>query len=361
MKTVEVIISNQTKPVSQKGFGLPLVFIPDLEVAYAEVTGTDGLPVAITTDSLAYKQVQTAFAQNPAPSKIAVAGEDISSGKTAPGWAAATVYSVGDLIKPLAENGHYYKCTVGGTSSGSEPAWSTTENAEITDGSVTWKETGYTSISAALDGLVVEHNDFYFLLVASRVSADIIEASNWTSSKIKFFVGQNDISLSVSEIIALRDQMISDRAALYAHDGAGTGNDPAIDAAIVGRQAPKLPGSTTWDLQFLNLVSVAGYKNAELSQLEAGKINSYVKEFGVNATSDGFTTGGSYIDITRSSDWIQSKMSEEVFFQLYNSEKIPYTDGGITKIVLVMEKVLKAATRQGIIAKDEIGNAMYKI
>mgnify|MGYP001571360609 CR=1 FL=1 len=49
--------------------------------------------------------------------------------------ARATVYAVGDVIKPTTYASHSYKCTTAGTSHAStEPTWTTTNGATTTDG-----------------------------------------------------------------------------------------------------------------------------------------------------------------------------------------------------------------------------------
>src|SRR5262245_57830627 len=35
-----------------------------------------------------------------------------------PAWAATTAYQVGDIVRPTTGNGHLFRCTVAGTSSG---------------------------------------------------------------------------------------------------------------------------------------------------------------------------------------------------------------------------------------------------
>ncbi len=54
---------------------------------------------------------------------------------TTSAWAGTTLYAPGDY---RTTGGRLYKCTVGGTSSGSAPT-STTEGVDITDGTVTWR------------------------------------------------------------------------------------------------------------------------------------------------------------------------------------------------------------------------------
>lgn len=58
--------------------------------------------------------------------------------------ANSTAYSVGDVRRPAADNGHGYRCITAGTSAGSAPTWNTTAGSTTTDGTVVWKETGTT-------------------------------------------------------------------------------------------------------------------------------------------------------------------------------------------------------------------------
>jgi len=56
-----------------------------------------------------------------------------------PKWRSGTTYTFGNCVVPTIRNGHYYKCTTAGTSSGvNEPNWplSGTKN----DGTATWTE-----------------------------------------------------------------------------------------------------------------------------------------------------------------------------------------------------------------------------
>ena len=50
-------------------------------------------------------------------------------------WAAATAYTVGDIIKPTTYASHAYKCTTAGTSAAvTEPTWGTTNGGTTADG-----------------------------------------------------------------------------------------------------------------------------------------------------------------------------------------------------------------------------------
>lgn len=63
---------------------------------------------------------------------------------------ASTAYTTGDIVVPYYNNGHYYRSTQTGTSSASEPAWPVTNGAAVTDGGVTWTEAGTILESASV-------------------------------------------------------------------------------------------------------------------------------------------------------------------------------------------------------------------
>jgi len=57
-----------------------------------------------------------------------------------PKWRSGTVYTVGNYVVPTIRNGHYYKCTTAGTSSGvNEPDWPL--GGTKSDGTAAWTET----------------------------------------------------------------------------------------------------------------------------------------------------------------------------------------------------------------------------
>lgn len=62
-------------------------------------------------------------------------------------WLVSTAYRFNSVVTPKTipatpDGGHYYRCTVAGTSGVSEPSWPTGAGATVTDGSITWKESG---------------------------------------------------------------------------------------------------------------------------------------------------------------------------------------------------------------------------
>lgn len=297
-KDVEVVIFDQTSPIPKEGFGLPLVFVPDTDIEYKEVEGTDGL-TTLTSGDMGYEMVSAAFSQEPSPQEVAVFGVDIA--------------------------------------------------------------TAGTTISDELDDLILEHNEFYFVLLASRVQADIEETADWVGANEKLFITQPDITEDASTIVTMAGNISSSRTGIYAHDGGSASEDPYLDAAIVGRMAPTDPGSSTWKFQGLNGVPVATYSNTDQNTMLDANVNSYVRRMGVDMTSEGKETDGGFLDIQRAKDWMKARIEESIFFLLYNSEKVPYDNPGITLVMSELKSVLKLAVRRRVIAKDEEGRGMWDV
>lgn len=60
-------------------------------------------------------------------------------------WTAGTAYAVGDTVVPEPRNGHYYTCTVAGTSGASQPTWPTDDGDTVAESGLsrpTWEESG---------------------------------------------------------------------------------------------------------------------------------------------------------------------------------------------------------------------------
>jgi hypothetical protein len=56
--------------------------------------------------------------------------------------ADSTNYSLGDIVRPAAGNGHIYRCIVAGESGVGAPVWPVVSGQTVVDGAVTWAECG---------------------------------------------------------------------------------------------------------------------------------------------------------------------------------------------------------------------------
>ncbi len=298
MEDVQVTITTSTMPVSQEGFGMPLIFDPKNDTEYQEITELPELTGYVDGD-IPYEMAQAMLSQNPSPAKIAVFGVDIGvSGNT---------------------------------------------------------------VSDELDTLAIEHEDYYFILIASRTTIEQDSGADWAAANGKLAIIQPDITTTVGDIVTTAGTYNSTRNIIEAHNGGTAGVDPFADAAMVGRIAPIQPGGTTWKFKQLEGIPVATYTNAEVSTLLDANVNTIVKKGGIIQTNEGLTTGGGFADVTRGKDYLTARITEAIQALLYNAEKVPYDDNGIAQVVGKLKGVLKRAVADGLIARDEDGNGIFTV
>ncbi|HDR4393016.1 DUF3383 family protein [Bacillus cereus] len=125
---VNVTITRQTKAVSQKGFGLPLILSTDKKLDYKEYTEIDGIGTDYGTNSATYKLASALLGQTPRPEKIAIYG-------------VAYVAATGNP----------------------------------------------TDLSTALNELVKKYNDFFYLHCSLQSDPVITELSKWINTQEKFY------------------------------------------------------------------------------------------------------------------------------------------------------------------------------
>lgn len=103
MRYVDVQISRETKPISEKGFGLPLLLATSKAVDYKEYTGIEDVATDFNESTKEYKLLSRMFGQSLRPAQIAVYGfvYDSSAGDVTP-----LVSKLNDLIK--THNDFYY-------------------------------------------------------------------------------------------------------------------------------------------------------------------------------------------------------------------------------------------------------------
>jgi len=209
-----------------------------------------------------------------------------------------------------------------------------------------------TDLSAFLDTLVADDKDFYVVLQEQDDEASQEEVSTWADANIKLHFVRTDTLPSASTISSW-----GSRTAVYYT----TQIEEYPDDAAAGYGLPRDPGSLTWEN-----IEVSGITNEVLTgtvktELEDARYNFVVKSYGRVVTSDGFLQGGLYIDQQRSQDFVKLRLEENIAQLLINNDKIPYDDTGIAQVVSVVEKTLNQAFRNGIIASNAGGQALFTV
>ena len=142
-----------------------------------------------------------------------------------PVWTAAADVTVrpafdgglGSIVKPVSENGRHFKCTIEGTTGGSEPSWDLTVGNPTVDGSATWvaieslTQTGtITSVSTATkrvfiaSAMTTQPADFFtggLLTFTSGLNAGRgMEVKSFNNS-----TGQFELVLPLAFVLAVSD------------------------------------------------------------------------------------------------------------------------------------------------------------
>lgn len=313
-------------------------------------------------------------------------------------WQASTPYTVGEYVTNDTAPVKVYKCTTAGTSAGSGGPTGT--GSGIVDGTCVWayvhadpavtatdgttkitvesdtvadyftleaterkliRQENITPDGTPPDGIVAdlaamrEENDTWYVLLVTNQGRAVIEAVAAyveTLYKAYFAVTGDDETYDST----VSDDVISTlQAAAYARTMISYHHKPMtefMDAAWAGKGLPYEPGEITWKFKTLAGVTYSDLTTTEQAALKAKDGNYYIREAGINFTTEGVTAAHEFFDVVRGSDWLRARLQENIFFRLVNAKKIPYTDKGVALIENEVQAVLKEAQGNDFIAID---------
>lgn len=209
---------------------------------------------------------------------------------------------------------------------------------------------------------IQEANDDWYCLIPTNIGKAAVSAAAVyieTLQKIQGYASADDgiyDSLSTTDIAAVLN------TAGYARTF-GMWHTKPLDqygaAAWAGRCLPSDPGSITWAYNGPGSSSLAGLDSTIITEterlaLEAKAVNHYTTVAGLSITRQGTMAEGgqAFIDITRSIDFIATRIKEYVFGVITAADKIPYTNKGIAVIEAQVRAVMDLSINQGILTKD---------
>ncbi len=215
------------------------------------------------------------------------------------------------------------------------------------------------SIATALPELVETHNDWYALLITERDKTSLAAAGTAAAALEKIFIGCTADTTALAGRNNIREMyVIHPNAAAFE------------EAPLVGLCLPQNIGSYTWKWKTPSGITEAAYTLTELTGIRTAKGVTYCKRSGVIYSNEGITTGGEYLDIIQSRDYIKARLGEDIFALMINSKKVPFDNTGIARIEAVVRSRLKQCGSQGIIAravdeadqaKSDDGMYMFKV
>lgn len=200
--------------------------------------------------------------------------------------------------------------------------------------------------------LASRYPDWYYLACDAKTEDAITKLSSFadTAQKIYFTSITMDDQIKIPE---------SDRLSIDVHDYAGE----YIDCAKIGMSATRQPGSATLKFKTLSGVTpmIFDDQKTTVDELTGRNLNTYVKKYGINMTTEGLMTSGEYIDIILAVDWLQSDMESRVMRNLVVLDKVPYTNEGIAIVAASVEATLRQATAYSILRTNAAGEGLFTI
>ena len=196
----------------------------------------------------------------------------------------------------------------------------------------------------ALDDVQVENDNWYALIAATHVAADVEALSDAINAQRKIYgtstsdattitTGTTDIASILSAKSAARTFMVY----------SATADTDYPEAAWIGAQLSYTPGANDWDFKRVQGVTVSRLSATSKANLRAKNTNFYTEVGGVNIMQDGNMLDGLPIDEQILIDWIYARLQEGIYFRIINSLKIPMNNDGLAIVETEIRTVLAQA------------------
>lgn len=385
---VTVNVTIQDAAVTQAGFGTPMIMThelvhgPNLVESYSSATAmvTAGFDAAGATVAVA----TAVLSQNPKVTSVKVGNRLSTPSAMTRKITVANVYNSEPYT--ITINGTAFTFTSDATATnleiatglhnlinaGAEPVTST-DNA---DGTITLVADVVTdlfslthtmghltqddltalpsagSVAADYAAIKAEDDDFYGVLMTSAATLEIPVLAALVESDRKIYIAQTSDSDVLSDtggnIAETLETAGYNRTALIWN----LDNFDYANAAWMGRLFPKRPGEATWAFKTLAGVSYDVLSDTQIDNIEDNDANHYTQTKGLSMTLQGTMSSGRFIDITRGMDWLVVRMQERIIQLLANSDKIPYTQSGITALENEVRAQLSEAVKYNVITSD---------
>lgn len=402
-KDFVVNITKLTKAITQKGFGLIMIYDTEQDSEYGIYSDITAVGETFPVDSKAYKIASRIFGQSPRPQNIAICGNtnlvETAGTKGVYTLNITTPFGVGDIIEIngnkytfVAENPNVDKNEFSGVDAETqakslkavveklENEFDITANlASLTftqkvvgtgnipmifvsstlvtlpNGEVEITETTQqilpTGFIAFLNQVRDKYSEAFFLVCTDNSDDTIKKLSSWvdTQDMMYFVTSQN---LSAPKLVR------SENTVIMYHDDVNA----FVAEGLASYLTTAKVGGVTSKFKTINGVMEANLTTTQLQELHKNNGFTYIEKMGVLQTTEGKTTSGEYIDVVMGAFWIRFKMEEEMAYLAVNTPKIGFDNRGIGLMVGVCNAVLKrAAFEQDIILINSDEKAEYNI
>lgn len=208
----------------------------------------------------------------------------------------------------------------------------------------------------ALNAAQAIDEDWYAVAIESRVASDILAVAGWVEARTKLFIAAT-ASADVLNPTDTDDVGSTLLASSYSRTGliySATAETQWPDTAWAGSLLGYDPGSITWAFKRDAGVTGQTFTSSQITALEAKRVTRLETIQGLTRTIGGYTSdAGAFIDIIHGLDWLRQRLAEDIFIQLVNNVKIPYTNAGIAIIEAAVRARLQDAVQRNVLADDD--------
>ena len=191
------------------------------------------------------------------------------------------------------------------------------------------------NLVAELSEITAQNGDWYGLILADPQSSARVQLLAGTVETQERIFGVTTHDTATGDPVSVTDVMFLLNAAQFFRTySIYSGNQGAHAAATwMGGRFPIDPGASTWAFKPLPGVIVDSLESSFSDAIEAKKGNTYTTVSGAAITFEGTMSSGEFIDVIRGRDWLTVRLQERIFSLLINSPKVPFTNPGIDQVV----------------------------
>lgn len=210
-----------------------------------------------------------------------------------------------------------------------------------------------TGLAGDLAAIMDEDDDWYGLVLDTNNTDTILEAAAVIEAHRKICIVQSadwDVKDSAQTDDVASTLMLNgySRTALLYHDKIG-----GVAWAAAGLMSGRLawdPGIETWAFKEIKTVPTVKLKPGEESAILNKNASHYTSVAKLPIFYEGKAGDGSFMDTIRGIDWLYARIREAIFRMLMNNRKVPFTDGGVDAIKMVIMGILIQGTKIGLLA-----------
>lgn len=344
---VEVFITKNTQQIDITSFSIPMIlsahgqFIERARV-YNSLTG---VAEDFGTTSTTYIMAQRLFGQELVFPQIVIGRKDVDHTAISVVPADAATYTVTinsveyDYVSGTGETEEEILAgilalidevtgVVAGLNAAGDEILIYTDFTVVADGvnAVASAITATESYSDALFAVQEENDDFYAVVIDSHEAAEVLAFAQTIEGLTKIF-GTSTSDRQVLSAVSTTDigsQLYDLNLERTFVVWSATADTQYPEAAWL-HQMLEVPGSNTWALKELALVTVSRLSETEVNVLNSKNVNYFRRVKGAAIIMNGQMAGGEFIDATVFLDWWKARVQEAVFFRMINSRKIPLT------------------------------------